>query len=179
ASFHPLGPHRARRRAWTRSVPIVIILSKRWSGIRFLPRGRADSRVPSRRNDRSRRSMINVLLLVVGLGPCGSSPRLVDADPPAKGSMIARLRREAEALEPLVATRLAKDFLKVTSKLPAIAPRTLFFDELTKTWLTEAGAGSLTQDQRRALKPIVVDESFYYTTKYGSPLAYARPLDLP
>ncbi len=28
------------------------------------------------------------------------------------------------------------------------------------------------------LKPIPVDESFYYTTKYGSPLAYTRPLDL-
>jgi SAM-dependent methyltransferase len=36
----------------------------------------------------------------------------------------------------------------------------------------------LTEAKRRTLKPIPVDESFYYTTKYGSPLAYVRPLDL-
>jgi SAM-dependent methyltransferase len=36
----------------------------------------------------------------------------------------------------------------------------------------------LSREERRALKPVPIDESFYYTTKYGSPLAYARPLDL-
>ena len=36
----------------------------------------------------------------------------------------------------------------------------------------------MSEEERGALKPFPVDESFYYTTKYGSPLAYARPIDL-
>jgi SAM-dependent methyltransferase len=73
---------------------------------------------------------------------------------------------------------LAKDFVRATPELPAIAPRKLFLDEAKKTYLTEAAAGSMTEEQRKSLKLTPVDESLYYTTKYGSPLAYARPLDL-
>src|SRR5262244_3692825 len=77
-----------------------------------------------------------------------------------EGTGLKTLRGEADALEPLVTSRLARDFLKGTRELPAIAPRTLFLDEVKKTYLTENGAGSLTPDERRVLKPFVADESF-------------------
>jgi SAM-dependent methyltransferase len=91
---------------------------------------------------------------------------------------VALLRREAKALEPLVASRLARDFLDVTTELPPIAPRVIFADLPKRAFYTEAEARSLSDDARKSLARIPVDETFYYTTKYGSPLAYARPIDL-
>jgi SAM-dependent methyltransferase len=88
------------------------------------------------------------------------------------------LQREAKALEPLMVSPLARDFLKATFELPAVTPRKLFLDAVKKVYMTETTAASLTAGERRALKPVPIDEAFYFTTKYGSPLAYARPLDL-
>jgi SAM-dependent methyltransferase len=121
------------------------------------------------------RTLATVLLTVL---PGFAVTIAARATPPVGGAGLETLRGEADALEPLVTTRLARDFVKGTRDLPAVAPRTLFLDEVKKTYLAETAAGSLAPNQRRALKPVVVDESFYYTTKYGSPLAYARPLDL-
>ena len=100
------------------------------------------------------------------------------SDPFDGAEGVVRLRQEARALEPLVASTLGRSFLQATPRLPAIAPRKLYFDEGKKTYRTEAGAASLSEQERSALKPFPVDESFYYTTRYGSPLAYARPIDL-
>ena len=122
--------------------------------------------------------MIDAILIASGLVLISSSPALGATDSPADGTATAVLRREAAALEPLVTSALAKAFLKATADLPAIVPRKLFLNEARKTYLTETVASSLSEVERRMLKPIPVDESLYYTTKYGSPLAYTRPLDL-
>jgi acetyl esterase/lipase/SAM-dependent methyltransferase len=113
-----------------------------------------------------------------GLLVSPSSPPRATADPPQAPTSRAFLQREAKALEPLVTSQLARDFLRATFELPAMVPRKLFIDEVTKAYVTETVAAALTTDERRKLKPVPVDESFYFTTKYGSPLAYARPLDL-
>jgi len=99
-------------------------------------------------------------------------------DQPDASAARATLQREAKALEPLVISRLARDFLRATFELPAISARKLFLDGVKKTYLTEAAAAALAADERRTLRAVPVDEAFYFTTKYGSPLAYARPLDL-
>ena len=91
---------------------------------------------------------------------------------------VALLRREAKALEPLVASRLAHDFLKATVDLPAVAPCSIYADKAKQNYFNEAEFRSLSEPRRQALDSVPVDETFYYTTKYGSPLAYARPLDL-
>src|ERR1700677_4825297 len=97
---------------------------------------------PSRPPARSHGEMINIFL-ALGLGLMTSSSSLGVTDPPAGGAATAVLRREAEALEPLVAFKLARDFLKATRSLPAVAPRKLFLDEAKKTYMTESAAGSL------------------------------------
>lgn len=114
------------------------------------------------------------LALVAGL----DSAPAARAQEPAEPAGVARIRRDAELVRPLVATDLAREFLGAVPSLPAIAPRTLYFDPGPRRYLTEADAGALAAEAREALKPIPVDESFYYNTRYGSPLAYARPLDV-
>jgi hypothetical protein len=91
---------------------------------------------------------------------------------------VALLRTEAEAVKPLVASRLALDFLNATAELPRVAPRVVFLDKRKRTYFTEAEARASSDEARKTLERIPVDETLYYTTKYGSPLAYARPLDL-
>jgi hypothetical protein len=69
---------------------------------------------------------------------------------------VAAIRAEAAALRPLVASDLARRFIDAAAQLPAVPKRTV-----------------LVGGKRR-----VVEEEYFYTTRYGSPLAYARPLDL-
>jgi SAM-dependent methyltransferase len=126
----------------------------------------------------SNRGMSPVVVLVLGLAAIICSPPLQAPVSPAVPSGRALLQREAKALEPLVTSRLARGFLRATFELPAIAPRKLFLDGASKVYLTETAANVLSADAKRKLKAVPVDEAFYFTTKYGSPLAYARPLDL-
>lgn len=66
------------------------------------------------------------------------------------------IRAEAAAVRPLVESELARRFVDASAALPAIRKRTV--------------------DVRGARR--LVDEEYFYTTRYGTPLAYARPLDL-
>ncbi len=93
-------------------------------------------------------------------------------------SPIATLKRDALALQPLVTSALAKDFLHATANLTATTPRTVYLDEPTKTYKSEAAAAALSPEEKAKLKRVDLDASFYWNTKYGSPLAYTRPLDV-
>ena len=118
------------------------------------------------------------LLCSLGLQTLNSLAPTQKPAAPVPESPIVVLKREALALEPLVASALAKDFLKATSNLPAIPRRTVYLDEAAKTYKTESAGAPLSKDEKSKLKSIELDESFYWTTKYGSPLAYTRPLDV-
>jgi len=122
---------------------------------------------------------MKAILLSIWLGSGVTSSAAVDqgADP-AQAAGVALLRTEAKAVEPLVASRLAREFLNATALLPAVAPRTLYTDKTKQAYFTEADVQSLNEQRRQTLDRVPVDETFYYTTKYGSPLAYSRPLDL-
>jgi hypothetical protein len=66
------------------------------------------------------------------------------------------IRADVPAVRPLVTTPLAQRYLDAAVRLPSIRKR-----------LVEAGGAAN-----------VVDEEYYYTTRYGTPLAYVRPLEL-
>jgi SAM-dependent methyltransferase len=122
--------------------------------------------------------MIGIASLTSILLSCSSCPTAPQPGPSAEASAIARLRQEALSLEPLVTSRLGRRFLDATADLPPIGTRRILMDEATKTYLTDAEAAALGDVERRRLRTIPADETIYYTTRYGSPLAYARPIDL-
>ncbi len=88
------------------------------------------------------------------------------------------MRNEAKALRTLATSALGNQFLDAAADLPSIDSRTLYRDKTTRQWHSKAQADAMTQEQRKNLQELPVDESRYYQTKYGSPLAYVRPLDL-
>ncbi|MBC7806800.1 MAG: hypothetical protein H7145_11680 [Akkermansiaceae bacterium] len=50
--------------------------------------------------------------------------------------------------------------------------------DVTKTFHTQAEADKMDAARRKSLTAVTIGESFYYNTRYGSPLAYARPLEI-
>jgi hypothetical protein len=93
-------------------------------------------------------------------------------------SRVVQLEAEAKALAPLVKTALARDFLARVPKLPSITPRTVYRDSArTRAWSARE-AEALPDTLRAKLVALTLDEKFYYDTRYGSPLAYVRALEL-
>jgi len=86
--------------------------------------------------------------------------------------VLDRLRAEAKALESFVETPLAKNYLKAVEDLPAPGARTIWQDPATQKFFAEAKAAP------EGAKAVEHDETFYYFTRYGSPLAYCRAFDL-
>jgi len=93
-------------------------------------------------------------------------------------SGVARLHMEAAALRQLAKTEPAWRFLAAAGDMPRIEPRELFRDPKTRKYYSEASAAKLPAEERESLTPVTLDEQFYYTTKYGSPMAFVRPMEL-
>jgi len=103
------------------------------------------------------------------------------ADPNAPApepAPLETLRQQSVALEPLVSSALARSFLKATPSLPSIKPRSVLRDKTTRRYYGQEEAAALPEAARGALEPVELDERFYYNTRYGTPLAYVRPLEL-
>jgi|KBSSwiStaDraftv2_1062776.scaffolds.fasta_scaffold71068_1 SAM-dependent methyltransferase len=98
--------------------------------------------------------------------------------PAAEPSVLETLRAEAAAMRPLVQSSLALAFLQATAALPEVQPRTVFSNADRSRWYTAQQAAALTAGERAALTERALDASFYWNTRYGTPVAYARALDL-
>ena len=126
--------------------------------------------------------LLSTSLLVFGCGAAGE-PSRATASPaapaaPTTGSALDELRTSAPRVAATVTSDLARRFLDRVSTLPHQAPRTLLHDPDKARYFTEREAAALQPDERARLVAQVADEELYYTTKYGSPLSYARPLDI-
>ena len=114
----------------------------------------------------------------VGGGPGDKRPAAADASAEPASNVVKGLQAEARSLAPLVSTKLANDFLNATRNLPNISPRTIYQDPATRNYYSKDQAERLPAEQLKALLPVQIDEYRYYHTKYGSPLAYVRAIEL-
>jgi hypothetical protein len=111
---------------------------------------------------------------VAALAPAARSAAPAEDTP----SRVAQLQAEAKTLAPLFQTPLVRDFLAAVPKLPSVEPRTVYRDSArTHAW-TARQAEQLPDSVRARLVSRTLDEQFYYDTRYGSPLAYARALEV-
>ena len=109
-----------------------------------------------------------------------SRPAMTAPQPAAvsRSTALTQLENEANALLPLATSDMAKQFLRATATLPAVATRTAYRDDNTREFFSAAEAALLKDERRKKLTTIELDEYRYYHTKYGTPLAYVRALDL-
>ncbi len=124
------------------------------------------------------------LVFALSLAACAEPPPPPAQPPapapaaPAKESTVARIQAEARAVAPLVKSAFVKELLAATADLPREAPRRLWHDLRKTRFYREADLGKLGEAARRELYAEDYDEEFFYDTKYGTPIAYARPLDV-
>jgi hypothetical protein len=96
----------------------------------------------------------------------------------ATDTAVVALRDEAKSLAPLARTAIGMRFLAATGQLPAIPTRQIYHDSTRTRWFAGHEAEALPDSVRAMLVPRALDEGFYYNTRYGSPLAYLRPLEV-
>ncbi|HXV75175.1 MAG TPA: hypothetical protein VD788_02575, partial [Candidatus Polarisedimenticolaceae bacterium] len=106
----------------------------------------------------------------------------VTADEPAPGSgaeVVRELSEQAARLAPFVESAVARRFLAAAPALPPIEDaRRVHFNESTREAVTPAVAAGMSADALRGFEPRELDGRFYYFTRYGTPLAFVRALDL-
>jgi len=132
---------------------------------------------------RIRTAVAAVLLAAACLGAEGSALREAGTGAPPSPEpkappALETIRKQAVALAPGARSDLVREFLKAANDLPSIPPRRLFRDESKTRYFTETEAASLPDEQRKPLSEVEVGESYYYNTRYGTPLAYSRPLEI-
>jgi SAM-dependent methyltransferase len=115
------------------------------------------------------------LALAAALLTAGGPGRAVAAP---DSTALGRLRADARAMRPLVRSSAARAFLAATGSLPRVPARVVWRDSArTRAW-TDLEAQALPDTARARLVRREYDASFYWNTRYGSPLAYARPIEL-
>lgn len=108
--------------------------------------------------------------------------RADSADPKsAEPTALEILAEQTAALRPFVKSDVAKALLDAVPELPAVpTPRIAYRNRAVGAALSvaEATAAGLTDSTKSSFRRTELDESFYYFTRYGTPLAFVRPLDL-
>jgi len=119
-----------------------------------------------------RRPLAGLFAACVLATPAFAQPEAPDT------TAVGAIRSEARAVAPLAHSALARSFLRAADALPHIATRIVYVDSSRAHAWTEAEAAALPDTTRARLIRRELDEQFYYNTRYGSPLAYTRPLEI-
>jgi len=104
-------------------------------------------------------------------------PAVLRADAPSD-SVLAVLHGQADSLRALVTTAVAGEFLDAVGCLPPVEPRKVFYNREKRDALTTAEAAARPAEDLAGYEPTDLDAGFYYFTRYGTPLAFVRPLEL-
>lgn len=113
-------------------------------------------------------------VVLVALAACVGTTAVRADDPTA----TEQLAEQAAALRPLVDSPIAHAFLDAVSTLPLPAERTVYRNAETRDAVTVDAYRALPDTVQSQYDPHVLDASFYYFTRYGSPLAFVRGVDL-
>src|SRR5688572_14751239 len=121
---------------------------------------------------------MHVLVPFLVLPLCQSAPTQAADAAARQPTPVETLREEAERVSALVECKGTKAFLAATLALPEIGARTVLYDSKTREAVSAAEHAALAPDEQARFQPTAYDGEFYYTTRYGTPVAYARALDV-
>lgn len=102
-----------------------------------------------------------------------------DAPETPELTTLETIRAEAEAYAQHCETPLARDFLASARGLPAITEtRVVYANRATGAAMTAEEFERADEDAREGFERQEAGERFYYLTRYGTPVAYARALEI-
>jgi hypothetical protein len=94
-----------------------------------------------------------------------------------RDSFIQELVEHVAALAPLVESELARAFLNAAPSLPPVS-RMLYREPETRQTITAEERAALPEEDQEKFVERPIASRFFYCTSYGTPLIYARPLDV-
>ncbi len=103
------------------------------------------------------------------------SPQLVDM---SNVHPAEQLRPQAARLLPDRGCVSSRVFVLTTAWIPVVDPRTIYTDEQRSKFLSRVQFEALSPEEQKALEPVQLAGEFYYNTRYGTPLAYTRIVDI-
>jgi hypothetical protein len=93
--------------------------------------------------------------------------------------VVDALRKEAGSIMHLLNTVAARRVAVSTTWLPVMDDaRTIYVDQGGTRAFTQGEYEKLKEDEKQGLRAVEFDGYRFYYTKYGSPMAYLRPLDI-
>ena len=123
-----------------------------------------------RRVNRALRALTLILLAMAVVFPVTSF---------ADTTAVAYLQKDAANLDSLVTSELARNFLDAVEHLPAIdSPRVVYINRAARTAIDSTAWAALSDSARADYERREYGGEFYYFTRYGTPLAFVRPLDI-
>lgn len=91
---------------------------------------------------------------------------------------VELLRREAGRVMNQMSAGGTKRFLIATTFLPVVDPRTIHWNRTDRRALNQAEFDALPEADKPAFEARTLDDKFYYYTRFGTPLAYARLVEI-
>lgn len=121
-------------------------------------------------------------LFVGMIGLCVSSPITSPPSKPKEDSeterpIVEALQAEAKRLSEFTTGAIGKQFVAAADHLPPAAIRTIY-KRSDGTFISAAERQNLPENEREAVSAVEVPAKSYYLTRYGTPLAYSRAIDL-
>jgi SAM-dependent methyltransferase len=128
---------------------------------------------------RARAAGLVVLVVIASLeAGCAQTASHSSKAHAAASPALQQLQHDAKAVSPWATTAPAREFLEAVTLLPPQAPRTVFTHKAKRQSLTPAQHAQLSLEARAGFELVEHDEAFYYSTNYGTPVAYVRALDV-
>jgi hypothetical protein len=111
------------------------------------------------------------IAVVMGMSICAHATETTTA--------VEVLREQAKRVETLVATPVGRAFLAAVGDLPPVeTPRVVYYNRGSRDAITEDAAAALDDSALAVYERREFDDHFYYFTRYGTPLAFVRALEL-
>jgi SAM-dependent methyltransferase len=131
----------------------------------------------------NRTTLLGIVLLWCPLASAqqGTTPPQGQQAAPAPAgarTITEKLRSDADVLTPIVSADLARQFLAATSMLTEPSPRVVYRNREKEIAVSKRVYDAMSAEEKATLTPRECTPEFYYETGYGSPLVYARVLDL-
>ncbi len=99
-----------------------------------------------------RMGCLSLALVAMAIGACAKPKSLVELSANPPDETLGQLYRDAQALESLATTKLAKDFLMATAELPKVETRVAYKMKDRREYYLENQLASLSVAQREALE---------------------------
>lgn len=113
------------------------------------------------------------------LGPVALALLLqTPAAEPLKIPPTEQIMQEAAAISPQATSPVAKLLLAGFGCLPPIQPMVIYYNKDTRSAIPGAEAAGMSEEALKGYTKRDIDDSFYYFTRYGTPVAFVRPIEV-